>query len=67
MWRFPPEDVVEFRKRLRLFYWSFFMSYADSLSSKERFKAMRNAIGSAWFGCVAEVMVDSSAFITLYI
>lgn len=67
MWRFPPEDVVEFRKRSRFFYWSFFMSYADSLSSKERFKAMRNAIGSAWFGCVAEVMVDSSAFITLYI
>ncbi|MBR2427260.1 MAG: hypothetical protein IKB16_11050 [Lentisphaeria bacterium] len=43
------------------------MAYADILTDVQRRTARLNAIGSAWFGCVAEVLVDSSAFITLYI
>lgn len=43
------------------------MAYADILTDVQRRTARINAIGSAWFGCVAEVLVDSSAFITLYI
>ena len=43
------------------------MAYADILTDVQRRTARINAVGSTWFGCVAEVLVDSSAFITLYI
>ena len=42
-------------------------SYAESLTPQQRKKARMQAIGSTLFGCVAEVMLDSSAIITLYI
>lgn len=45
----------------------FNMAYADTLSPEQRKKAKFNAFGSTWFGCVAEVMVDSTAIITLYV
>lgn len=43
------------------------MAYADTLSPEVRKKARSNAFGSTWFGCVSEVMLDSTAIVTLYI
>lgn len=43
------------------------MSFAGNLSAKERRQARINAYASTWFGCIAEVMMDSSAIIILFI
>lgn len=42
------------------------ISFAETLSDQERRTARINAYASAWFGCIAEVMMDSSAIIILY-
>ena len=43
------------------------MSYAATLSEEQRRKARRDAIWSALYGCIAELMLDSSAVIITYI
>ncbi|MFA6930284.1 MAG: hypothetical protein WCT05_08155, partial [Lentisphaeria bacterium] len=43
------------------------MSYAAKLTEMQRQQARRNAIISALFGCIAELMLDSSAVIITYI
>ena len=42
-------------------------SFAETLSEKERRRARIYAYFSAYFGCISEVMLDSSAIIILYI
>ena len=42
------------------------MSYADTLSPEIRKKAQIHAILSTCFGCVSEILLDSTAIITLY-
>lgn len=43
------------------------MSYAATLTDLQRRKARRDAIWSALYGCIAELMLDSSAVIITYI
>ena len=43
------------------------MSFASNLSPAERKRARIHAYASAWFGCISEVMLDSSAIIILFI
>lgn len=43
------------------------MSYADTLSDRERRKYRWTAITSAWFGCVAEQLLDSNSLIIIYL
>jgi MFS family permease len=42
------------------------MTFAESLTPKERKRAAVMAIGSTLFGCISEVMLDSTAVVTLY-
>ena len=43
------------------------MSYAETLTPAQRNKFENNAIMSACFGCISEVMLDSNALLVLYI
>ena len=43
------------------------MTFADTLSPRERRRGRILACCACWFGCISEVMVDSSAIVILYI
>lgn len=43
------------------------MTFADTLSPRERRRGRILACFACWFGCISEVMVDSSAIVILYI
>ena len=43
------------------------MTFADTLSPRERRRGRILACLACWFGCISEVMVDSSAIVILYI
>lgn len=43
------------------------MTFADTLSARERRRGRILACFACWFGCISEVMVDSSAIVILYI
>ncbi len=43
------------------------MNYASTLSDEIRRKARVHAYLSTWYGCISEVMIDSSAILLLYI
>ena len=43
------------------------MTFAESLSEKERRRAARNAIYSALCGCISEMAVDTSTVLVIYI
>ena len=43
------------------------MSFANTLSDAQRKRARIHAYASTWFGCISEVMLDSSAIIILFL
>ena len=43
------------------------MTFADTLSARERRRGRILACFACWFGCISEVMLDSSAIVILYI
>ena len=43
------------------------MTFADTLSPRERRRGRILACFACWFGCISEVMLDSSAIVILYI
>ena len=43
------------------------MTFSDTLSPRERRRGRILACFACWFGCISEVMVDSSAIVILYI
>ena len=43
------------------------MNFASTLTDRERRYARLMTYASAWFGCISEVMMDSSAIIIIYI
>ncbi len=42
------------------------MTYAETLDDRTRRRARINAYASTWFGCVSEIMLDTSAIIILF-
>ena len=42
------------------------MTYAETLSEKVRRSGRRYAYGACLFGCISEVMLDSSAIIIIF-
>ena len=43
------------------------MTFAETLTERERRRGRILAYASTWFGCISEVMMDSSAIIIIYI